>query len=137
MKKIFSIVIFILTIGAFGAQAEIREANSMQVALENVRAGDLVVFDIDNTILSPTQTLGSDQWYGYLVEKYKRGGADESSAIDLALRDWIAVQKVTRVNPVERITPQLIRSLQKRGIPLMALTARPGELKTATARQLD
>jgi hypothetical protein len=118
------------------ASAEIRETNFMANALANTNEGDVVVLDIDNTVLEPVQTLGSDQWFGYLLGKYKKSGLDENTAVDKAIIDWIQVQELTKVRLVENTTPDLIKSLQNRKIMVFALTARPVELKRVTAAQL-
>lgn len=138
MKHILSSFLLIITfIASSIAHAEIRETNSMIDALADVQAGDVVVFDIDNTIAEPKQTLGTDQWYEYLVNKNKEEGLSEDQAIDNALRDWVRVQKATKVRPVEKITPILIENLLLKKITVLALTARPISLKEATTAQLQ
>lgn len=126
MKKLLILIQLIL---ATTASAEIREAKSMREALSDVTANDIVVFDIDNTILEPAQTLGSDQWFEYLLKKY-------DNSVDKALGDWLAVQRQTKVVAVESETPALIRDLQNRGMTVISLTARPAELSQASNQQL-
>lgn len=130
------IIFSALVLATVVASAEIRETNFMSDALSNVKSGDVVVVDIDNTILEPVQTLGSDQWYGYVVEKYKESGMDESQAIDHAISDWVQVQKVTDVRKLEKLTPSLIKRVQAKNIMIIALTARPTSLSDTTWRQL-
>ncbi len=133
-KSILStILVFAFSVSA---AAEIRETNFMADAFADATPGDVIVLDIDNTILEPAQTLGSDQWFGYLLSKFKKSGLDENAAIDKAIREWTQVQEVTSVRLVERTTPALIRDLQENKIMVIALTARPVDLKRATARQL-
>lgn len=132
--RILSVIIF--TIGA-SAAAEIRQIETMQGALADVSAGDVVVFDIDNTILEPVQTLGSDQWFEFLVKKYEGQGQDHAKAILSSQQDWNLVQQKTEVRLVETRTAKLIRKLQFRGITVIALTARPDSLSNVTARQLS
>lgn len=133
MKKVIFLfsALFLLTLSA---QAEIREVATMKAALSGIHKGDVVVLDIDNTILEPTQTLGSDQWFEYLLEKNKQ--IDSETAFENTRRDWIEVQKVTNVELVEQTTPKLVRTLQAKGIMVLALTARPETLANVTAGQL-
>ncbi len=134
--KIFFFVLPILVQSAI-ASAEVREILSIKKALSVVTGGDIVVLDIDNTILRPMQTLGSDQWYGYLVNKYKQSGLSDDHAIHKAIREWLQVQLVTAVQPVEKVTPPLIEAIQAKGIMVIALTARPIDLKFTSADQLS
>jgi len=108
----------------------------MRLALSSLSPDDLVVFDLDNTVLEPKQTLGSDQWWGALVQKNLASGMNEDQAIDAAITDWMKVQKETKVQAVEMDTPSLISNLQKKMIPSFALTARPQEVKNITLLQL-
>jgi len=115
---------------------EIREIKLMSEAVAEVDEATLLIFDIDNTLLKPAQTLGADQWYDHLVKQYMATGYSESAAIDKAIAMWTAVQKATKVVAVEAVTPDLISKEQQRGIKAMALTARPLDLIDATNRQL-
>src|SRR5262249_21763684 len=98
--------------------------------------GDVVVFDIDNTILEPIQTLGSDQWVDHLIERNKEAGLSVEKAVEAALRDWEQVQRVTEVRLVETQTVKLIRKLQFQNVATLALTARPSQLRSVTENQL-
>lgn len=135
LRKLF-FTLFIFFAVSTSAFADIREVQSMKEALAIVTTGDVVVFDIDNTISEPAQTLGSDQWYSYLVDKYKKSGLSEDQAIDQAIQEWIEVQLFTKARPVEAVTPGLIAGLQARNVMTIALTARPVELKDSTVDQL-
>ena len=92
--------------------------------------------DLDNTVMMPPQTLGTDQWFDHLVQANLAQGYDSALAVTEAVRTWISVQKVTRMLPVERTTPSLIHQLQAEGYLVSALTARPPELHDVTVRQL-
>jgi len=99
-------------------------------------AGTLVVFDIDNTLIEPVQMLGSDQWFYALVDDIRREQVGEAAAVDRAMAIWNAVQSDTAVRAVEAATPLLILRLQRRGIPILALTARTSQIAADTSRQL-
>src|SRR5262249_25249503 len=101
------------------AQAKTIEIQQMRQILPAVTANTMVIFDIDNTILRPAQTLGSDQWYGYEVKRLTSTGMPEDRAISIAIAAWMNVQTKTAVLPVEAATPQLIQFLQKNHVPVM------------------
>ena len=96
----------------------------------------LVVFDLDNTVIEAGQTLGSDQFFGYLVEKGKAQGLDDKAAVNCALFNASFIQPFTPSIPVEVDTPRFIRTLQANGISVIALTARPFEWAKGTLSQL-
>ncbi len=109
-----------------------------------LKEGTLLVFDLDNTVMRPAQTLGTDQWFEYLVKEYVgelmgAGTPEEtavSQAIDKALLLWNKVQRVTEIQLVEKETADIIQKAQKAKIPVMALTARPSDLIETTQKQL-
>jgi hypothetical protein len=88
----------------------------------------LLVFDLDNTVMEPVQTLGSDQWFHYLL--------NQSYTVDQAVAIWSQVQPVSEMEAVESITPEIIAQGQLAGLKVMALTARPSSLAQTTENQL-
>ena len=95
-----------------------------------------MVFDLDNTVIEAKQTMGSDQFFGYLVTRAKSQGLEEREALLCALNNATLVQPVTHSQPVETYTPKLIRALQTKNIKTIALTARPFEWAEGTLSQL-
>ena len=67
------------------------------------------MFDIDNTLMEPTQTLGSDQWFYHQKEQYVLKGMTPSDALEQALSEWMSIQSVTKVKVVEPGTKDLVR----------------------------
>lgn len=133
--KLVSLIIAAITLSGL-ANAATFEINDMKQILPYVQKNTLVIFDIDNTILRPVQTLGSDQWYSYEVKKLVSSGANETQAIETVIRPWIQVQKKTAVMAVQPLTPLIIQSLRRNEISVMALTSRPVELTDTTLSQL-
>lgn len=118
-------------------RAEMRETLTMADVLPAVSTGTLLVLDIDNTTLEPVGTLGSDQWYYYLIKAFQRDeGLSADAAETKAAAAWTKTLPTVKVKPVESITPGFIRDQQKRGIKVMALTARGAEDAEATFAQL-
>lgn len=110
------------------ASANVTEIKSMREILPFVDSQTLLVFDLDNTVMEPLQTLGSDQWFKYLLS--------QGQTLSEALSVWEEVQKVTAMRPVETITPEIIADEQNLGVQVMALTARPADLAETTENQL-
>lgn len=124
MKKYLLTGLFIAQV----ASAQIVEISQMNDILPSIDSETWVVFDLDNTVMEPAQTLGTDQWYDYMVKKL---GSDEP-----ALAVWSRVQDRTQMIPVEPTTPDLIKNLQQEHIRVFALTARPKDSIPTTITQL-
>lgn len=119
-----------------GARAEVREIRSMAEIVPELSTSTLVVFDIDNTLVEPIGNIGSDQWYYYLEKAYRRDGLDENAAETKAGETWSRTLGTVKVKPVEALTPALVLDQQKRGLKILALTARGAEDAAATFAQL-
>ncbi|KKK63621.1 hypothetical protein LCGC14_2992420, partial [marine sediment metagenome] len=63
---------------------------------------ELVIFDLDNTIMEPIQELGSDQWFFHQMKKHENSGLDKNVALDETLKDWYEIQAITKVKLVEK-----------------------------------
>lgn len=128
----------LLLLLALPASAEVREIASMAEIVPSLATGTLVVFDIDNTLVEPVGNIGSDQWYSYLVKAVSRddAGLTPEQAEAKAGEAWAKSLAAVKVKPVEALTPGLIADAQKRGLRVMALTARGPEDAAATYAQL-
>lgn len=137
MKTLIAKLSFItLIIGSLFANAAVYEIKSMSQILPVIDQNTLVVFDIDNTISEPTQTLGSDQWAMNEIARFKAQGLDERTAKDSGVARFAQVQMRTAVKAVEPQTPQLIHYLQNNKVRVLALTARPLNIALRTFQQL-
>lgn len=119
------------------ARAEIRETSSMAEALSYAGPNTLVVLDLDNTVMETAQMLGSDPFFGLLVDAAHGLGIQGDDAIQWALERNGLVQPESRVRPVEAQTPEWIQELQARGVRVMGLTSRPGLWAHRTIRQVE
>lgn len=118
------------------AYSEIHEIKHMAEILSAIQDDTLLVFDIDNTLIEPVGNLGSDQWFYYLYKIYKINGLDEKLTQQQALRAWNHAQSLIAVRAAETSIPDLIKSQQKRGLKMLALTARSVEISQKTSQQL-
>lgn len=131
MRLIF-MLIFLLS----SLDATIIEIKNLSDCRDHIKPDTLVIFDIDNTIFEPVQSLGTDQWFGYRMVQLENGGFCHAEALHLTRAEWIAIQNVTKVKPVETTTREVIARLQKEGWKMMGLTNRGLYLATRTNDQL-
>jgi len=120
--------LMLLSAAATSSRAEIHEIRSMTEILPYIDEQTLLVFDLDNTVIEPVQTLGSDQWFQSLLK--------QAYTVDQAVSLWSQVQPLSQMKAVEAITPEIILSDQLVGLKVMALTARPANLAQVTENQL-
>ena len=118
-------------------QGEVVEIMHMEEILPHVKPEMLIVFDIDNTIIEPVQTLGSDQWFHHRIETYLSYGYNPSDALQTALKEWMSVQNITKVKLVEDGIDKVIADLQEQGFTVMGLTTRGLGMCLRTIEQLD
>jgi glycerophosphoryl diester phosphodiesterase len=128
----------LLLLLALPAGAELVEIKSMKELMPKLEPGTLVVFDIDNTLLTPSGNIGSDHWYEYLIDAYKRDDAKltEEQAEAKAAEAWSKTLPKVKPVAVEDIEPAFVAAIQKRGLKVMALTAREPADAAVTFAQL-
>ncbi len=121
---------------AKAAEPVIKEITSMRQMLPALEPESVVIFDLDNTTMEAVQTLGTDQFFTFLVHKGLADGLNEQGAKDRALEQSGVVQPISRVRAVEDTTPAFIDDLQVAGHSVFALTARPFAWALGTTAQV-
>lgn len=98
----------------------------------------LVVFDIDNTLLTTTIDLGGDAWFLWQEEKLKNNDTQDLVAPNFAglLEVQGYLYALGKMTPPETMTPQMMRSFQEQGHPVFMLTSRGAEYTSFTQREL-
>lgn len=101
----------------------------------------LVVFDIDNTILTMNNMLGSDQWFSWQEGMFFKDKAQcEKYCVAKSFDEMLEVQgKLFALAPM--ITTEIglaekIIMLQKRGVKIILLTSRGSEFRNSTELQI-
>lgn len=121
--------------------AEIYEVSKLEEVYDYLSAecdrDTLIVFDIDNTLIEPVQELGTDQWFYHRIEDYIEAGHDARTALNRALREWVAIMNVTKIRLCEESAEAIVNDLQKQGYPVIGLTTRGLGLSTLTIEQLQ
>jgi len=116
--------------------AEILETAHFREIKDHIREGTLLILDIDDTLLIPVQTLGTDVWFVHRLQEHLHSKNDPATALDLTLAAWEAVRHITRVQVVEEGTAEIIQKLQQAHSPVMGLTTQGLTLATRTVNQL-
>ncbi len=99
----------------------------------------LVVFDIDNTLLTMGQDLGSDAWFNWQAGLVGRDPLPaQAAAADMAglLEAAYALFALSDMVPTQTPVPTMLDRLEGNGFPVMALTARGPEARDVTLRAL-
>lgn len=94
------------------------------------------IFDVDNTLVHPTQQLGSHQWFDLLREYFIEQGMLESMAADYQHKLFQKAQPGLNVQVVEPHLYKTLQDLKAKGYKVFALTARNTVNTQDTLRQL-
>ncbi len=136
MKRLFRLLF--ITIHAIQAPlvAVIIETQHFENITNYTDSTTLVILDIDDTILIPTQTLGTDVWFRARIQEHKENGKSSQEALQQTVFDWEAVRKLSDVCLVEANIPTIIANMQNQGIAVIGLTTQGYSLARRTHHQL-
>lgn len=126
----------------YHAQDMIAEANHIADIYHYIKPNEynknlLVIFDIDNTIGKNATPLGRDQWFYAKVAQLESAGKTHEEGIELTLPQLFHIQRHSWMVPIEENTISVINDLQKKGVTVIALTARSLQLTLRTIEQLQ
>jgi len=102
----------------------------------------LLIYDVDNTLLRSTASLGSDQWYGWqaslLDQLSKEGPSPYLAAGDS--KELLKIQGILfylgSMIPPDPDAPGIVKKLQDSGYQSMVLTSRGSDYREMTLREL-
>jgi hypothetical protein len=123
--------------GQVVTQAMTKVIPSLEHALQEYGPGDLAVFDLDNTVFREVQTLGTDEWYSHMIHRLAQKGIDRRLAAQYLEPINKLIKTQSRMKLMEEGLPKLIRSLQRRGVMVIGLTARHPNLSETTLHHLE
>lgn len=145
MKSILLILVFFLNFSLLAKTFETKTfADIEQKTKEMVKKyganNVLVVLDIDNTVLTMTQNLGSDQWFNWqytnCVKKSEKADFCAANNMGELLDLQARLFAISPMKPTEKITPKVVRTIQDLGVKTMLLTSRGPNNRDATQREL-
>lgn len=117
--------------------SKIIEINNFKDVLKYTTKDSLVLVDIDNTLLTTAQTIGSDQWFEYLVKNNIKNGLSRYDSREQAFSSWRYVQTYSKVKLIELDTPNILRNIQDNIGHVFVLTARSGTIHELSVKQLN
>lgn len=127
-------LLLVLFINAF-LQSEIYEIAHFEEIYNHLQPETLIVYDIDDTLFSMNQHLGSDHWLDSQFKRHQKEGMAPRAAFEKAINEWRAVQHLSGCKPVEPINPEVVEYTQKH-YTVIALTSRGHEVATRTVELL-
>lgn len=140
MKQLVFIFFFTFSLTAHNSQ--IIEHHHFHHILDFISPHDLhnktvIVLDIDNTIAQPECLLGSEEWVAHVINKWADATIIDSKARFLAIAPlYYDVIHAIDFIPIELITIDIIKELQRSGVIVIGLTARSFEIADRTIEQL-
>jgi len=122
MSKIFlRCLFFVILFPSLNLYATIIESDNLEDVYKYVDQDSLVVFDIDNTIA--IVSMGIEPWVKHKTDKLVKKGLNRKEAFHFVLSMFFLISKFTTLLPTEN-SPEVICNLQKKVIPVIALTKR-------------
>jgi FMN phosphatase YigB (HAD superfamily) len=116
---------------------KIHKINTMAEIKPHVADADLIIFDIDHTIVEAKTPYCHSNWFYDLYEEGIAKGLSEKEVLNAIVEPWESSQRDCQVKAVEPFIPALIHDAQKSQKRVMALTARSPKIADATISQLD
>jgi hypothetical protein len=131
-------IAFVACLISFSLSAQIYEITSIKEVLHYLDATkkQIVVFDIDNTLLCPAQDLGSDQWISNLIKEKTSTGLTNQEAWEQMLSLYCHIQKFTTLMPTEDNLINSIHQIETACNHTICLTARSLCLADLTLKQI-
>lgn len=96
----------------------------------------LLIFDIDNTLLTMPQFLGSDRWFNYHSAKIIKGDDQEFADIGALLATQDLLFSMGQMELTQPDVPKLLNNARDNGVDIMLLTARSPGFANITEREL-
>lgn len=131
----FFIMICVVLCGSLGAK--IVEVSNFEEILNHITPDSTILCDIDDTLLIPSQMVGSDEWFCAMLQRYKEEGLSPKEALQKSLDRWEMVRHVTEMQLVEPVTASIIQQMQENGLCVMGLTTQGFSLERRTVWQLE
>ncbi len=113
------------------------ESNTFDILVEHADQDTLVIFDIDNTLARPENSLGSDEWFCHTVNEKINQGYDYLNAVYSTLPVAYYLHFNLPLVVTDPLIPTIINNLIAQKINVIALTSRGLYLAERTHEQLQ
>ncbi len=133
--RIFSF--FMVFFLPFVGEAKIIETASIEDVVPLIDNDTWFLIDLDNTMFEGKQALGHTEWFYDKAYALMRNGMTLEEATRECYPEWIEVQKMSAVKPVEEAFVPALHLLQQRGIIVMGLTHRQPSIADSTVRHVN
>lgn len=136
MKIIATLICFLGCLNCLFA--DIEEISSIDEVVPYVEEENvLLVFDIDNTLITTAQELGSPQWFNHMLSQQPYSTLSQADAKKMLAPMWHRILLKTEIKPVETNTELVVAQLQRKNIKIIGITNRDVELAYPTIQQLS
>ncbi|MCH9621499.1 MAG: hypothetical protein S4CHLAM20_09190 [Chlamydiia bacterium] len=117
--------------------AEIIESSTIADMDKYKEEGVLFLYDIDNTLVTLPQDLGTDQWFQERLKTNRSRIENKQKALDRTLNEWAAFQQLSKPIEVEPGSDKIIKAQQDDHIMMMGFTTRGVTMSRNTIIQLE
>ncbi len=133
-KHLISLTVFIASLSSLSAK--IIETQNFKEIKNHITKNTLILLDIDDTLLIPTQMLGCDLWFIDRLNQHIKAGLTKAEALERSLAEWEAIRHLTKMDIVEEGTEGIVQAMQEEEYTIMGLTTQGLALATRTSLQL-
>lgn len=131
------LVCLILALLPWASEAKIIETVRIETVVPLLDEDTWLVVDLDNTVFEGKQALGHTEWFYDKADALMKEGLTLEEATRACYPEWIEIQKVCPVKPVEAAFIPILKTAQQRQMITMGLTHRQPSLADSTIRQLN
>jgi hypothetical protein len=136
-RLVLLFVLLILTSGAWADGRSPIEIFKISQMLEHIQPDDMVIWDLDNTLITARQLFGSDQWFDAEIKRLDLLGVPPAEA---KLQTQILVTEVglhLNYDYIEANTLETIRAIEAKSAMSFVLTARREAQMAAVFKYLN
>jgi hypothetical protein len=105
--------------------------SELEIIVKNLGKGKriLIVFDLDDTLIKPCQTVGSDTWFANQIK---------TNSMKQVVNDLFYIYCLIRYKQVEPMTNQIIQNIRSiEGVDSLCMTSRNKRLYSHTLKHLE
>lgn len=114
------------------AKSIVIESPTLEIILEHIPQQShknnkkiLILLDVDETLVTTGQKLGSGHWYDHTEKQLIERGYTPQEAANIALAIFCDVRRHTKVELTLQNVPYLVEKLKKLAVTCLALTSQP------------